>query len=328
MTELASREGSPGTAVELAGGQTLVVSAELLEKYPALNPDLDLEELLEDALGPGGELRLSDLTRIKVPAAELDRLMVPDENGRSAPVDSLRGIPVAQTSRRSWWADRNPSGKPPDCSSRDLENGVGVYGVGSELNPSGKCADCPMSAPGSAPTDPGKTPTMASACKEQRLLFLLTDRELLPLMIVVPPGSLPNHKQFGVTLAKQAVLGPVRPELGLSPKGRPMRASAWLAVEIELALDQKTNPAGNAYNMITFNRVRKLTGEEMEVISSYGRYIDGLIVKQAEALDAVGAEAVGGNGGAPVDVEYDDDGMPTDEVDVEGLTGKAAGKGR
>ena len=315
-----------GVTIELANRGTLVVPTALIDNYPALNPALDLDDLLEGALGPGGELRLADLTRIKVPASEYTRLMVPDEDGEPAPVAELRGIPVAMTSRRSWWPDPNPSGKPPSCSSRDLVNGQGTYGPGSEENPSGKCDTCPMSQIGSMSLINPQRKGNASACKEQRLLFVLTDRELLPLMVVVPPGSLQNHKKFGVSLAKRGIVGPARPEAGTTASGKPMRAASWLAVEVGFALEAKTSGVGQAYNALTFKQIRKLTEAEREVISVYGMQVDELIAKQAEALDAAAAEAASvgdSTAAAATDTEFDAEGMPVDEVDLGGVSGKA-----
>jgi hypothetical protein len=328
MTELATT-GSDTVEIELANRGTLVIPSAMIEAYPALNPALDLDDLLEGALGPGGELRLSDLTKIKVPSAELKRLMVPDEDGEPAPVAELHGVVVAMTSRRSWWPDATPSGKPPSCSSRDLEHGVGEYGPGSAENPSGKCADCPMSQPGSMSLINPQREGNASACKEQRLLFVLTDRELLPMMLIVPPGSLQGHKKFGVGLAKRGVVGPIRPEAGTTASGRPARASAWLAVELGISLEQKTNATGQDYNALVFKQVRKLSAAEQEVISVYGMQIDELIAKQADALDTVAADAATNpvDATGATDVEFDADGMPVDEVDLSGVGGKGD-KGR
>lgn len=319
-----------GVTIELAGRGTLVVPASLIENYPAVNPNLDLADLLEGALGPGGKLRLGDLTRVKVPSAELTRLMVPDEDGEAEPIAELRGIPVAMTSRRSWWPDTKPAGKPPECSSRDLEHGVGKYGPDSEENPTGLCANCPMSQIGSMKLiDPSREGN-ASACKEQRLIFVLTDRELLPLMMVVPAGSLQNHKRFGVGLAKRGVLGPVRPELGTSATGRPQRAAAWLAVEVGFSLERKVNDGGQDYNAMIFKQVRKLSPQEAEVISVYGLQIDEMIREQADVLDGVAAEAATPPDSATdsaAGTEFDADGMPVDEVDLTGVGGKGS-KGR
>lgn len=311
--------------VELAGRGVVMIPTAMIERFPALNPELDMADLLEDALG-GGELKLSDLTKLKVPSAELKRLMVPDEDGEPQPVAELVGIPVAQTARRSWWSDPQPSGKAPECSSNDLIHGVGTYGPDSAENPSGLCENCPMAQQGSMTLiAPQRGETKASACKEQRLLFLLTDRELLPLMVIIPPGSLPNHKEFGVSLAKRGILGPTRPELGLNERGRAKRASQWLAVEVALTLEQKTNPAGQDYNMIKFKQVRKLTPGEQEVISVYGLYFDNMIAKQADSLTDVAAEAAGGSSSTARDgvIDVDDEDL-IDDVDIP--TGASSGR--
>jgi hypothetical protein len=331
MTELATREsGGDVVEVQIEGHGVVEIPTAMIEKYPALNPELDLTELLEGALGPGGEINLSDLTKIKVPSAELKRPMVPDEDGELVPVAELVAMPVAQMSRRSYWTSDDPSGQPPDCASNDLETGVGLYGKGSELHPTGDCATCPMSQRGSA-----NKGTQGSACKEQRLVFVLTDRELLPLMVVVPAGSLQNHKKFGIGLAKRGVLGPARPDLGTNPRtGKALRGSAWLSVEIGLGLEQDTNPNGQDYNKWTFRQVRKLPPPELAVVAAYGRYIDELISKQAdrlaETMDSAAANPTGeseagtATGAAP---QFDADDFPDDDVEVPASSG-SGGRGR
>lgn len=300
-------------------GNLPVVSDEFVERFPALNPELDITDMLEEALGPGGEIRLSDLTRIKVPAAELDELMVPDaDTGKARPMEELTGIPVGMTSRRSFWPTPEPSGKPPACSSRDLIHGVGDYGPGSERNPTGLCEHCPMSQIGSIrEIVPGREGN-ASACKEQRLLFLLTDIELTPLMIVVPPGSLQAHKQFGMALFKRGIRGPLRGRDEVT--GKQVRGSSWLAVEVGLSLEKDTSGAGQRYNKLVFGMKRRLTREELAVVDAYGRFVDGLIEKQASMLDRVAEEAADPNAAVrPEDVEgaYDDDGAPLDDLEDE-----------
>lgn len=300
-------------------GNLPVVSDEFVERFPALNPELDVTDMLEEALGPGGEIRLSDLTRVKVPAADFDELMVPDpDTGKNRPTEKLIGIPVAMTSRRSFWPTPDPSGKPPSCSSRDLIHGVGDYGRGSERNPTGLCEACPMSQIGSIrEIIPGREGN-ASACKEQRLLFLLTGSELLPLMVVVPPGSLQNHKQFGMALFKRAIRGPLRGRDETT--GKQVRGSSWLAVEVGLSLEKDTSGSGQRYNKLVFGMERRLTKEELAVVDAYGKFVDELIQKQADQLDRVAEEAADPNGAVRAeddDTVYDDDGAPLDDLEDE-----------
>ena len=286
------------------------VSEGFVATYPALDADVDIAALLAETMGPGGDLNLGNLTKVKVPASEIKSFMVPDDDGEVTPAKSIKGIPVALISRRSYWEADDVTGTPPDCRSNDLETGIGALGEGSDRNPSGKCADCPMSARGSA----GKG-TQASKCKEQRVLFLLTG-DLLPIMVVIPPGSLPNFKNFGALLFKKNIRGIRRPDDSIS--------SAWLRLEVELGLEQATNPKGQDYNKVTFKIARRLETEEVERVSEYGRWVDGLVAAQEDAITM----ALVDQEPSAADVPFDPDGMPVDEVDLTATTRAAGSRGR
>jgi len=301
-TEITTREGRAEVAT---------LPPAFVEKYPALDVDVDIQELLAETMGPGGDLNLGNLTRIKVPPAEFKSWMVPDDDGESVPAKTVTGVPVALISRRSMWHSDVPSGSAPDCRSNDLEHGVGAFGEGSERNPTGLCTDCPMAVRGSA-----NKGTQASKCKEQRVIFLLTG-DLLPVMVVIPPGSLPNFKSFAAFLFKKAVRGVKRGDGSVS--------SAWLRLEVELGLERDTNPAGQEYNKTTFKIARRLEPVEVERVSAYGQWVDGLIAAQE---DAIGEIIEGGDAPPSVDVPFDAAGLPVDEVDLNGATAGGRAKGR
>lgn len=312
--ELRAPSGPPSLR-DLPGG----VPETLQAAYPdAFDPDMDIAEALE--MAGVDQIRLSDLTRVKVPAAEFDDLMVPDpeRDGKLKPVDELVGLVVGMTARRSYWQSKQVTGAAPDCSSRDLKVGDGMYGPGSEGNPTGECAKCPMAAFGSA-----NTGTNASACKEQKLIFLLTGEELLPYMLVVPPGSLQNHKGFGMKLFKARVKGATRDDV-VDDKGRPGRGSAWSAVELGVKLEKDQNKAGERYNKLTFRINRRLDADELAVVDLYARFVEGLIQEQADALDTVtgNADAPGMIGSAADGI--DDEGFPEDDVVVPAAKGKSS----
>lgn len=298
------------TTREQRGTELATLSPGFVATYPALDDEVDIAALLAETMGPGGDLNLGNLTRVKVPASEIKSFMVPDDDGEVTPAKTIKGIPVALISRRSYWAAEDVTGTPPDCRSNDLETGIGALGEGSERNPSGKCADCPMATRGSA----GKG-TQASKCKEQRVIFLLTG-DLLPIMVVVPPGSLPNFKNFAAFLFKKNIRGIRRPDDSTS--------SAWLRLEVEFGLEQATNPKGQDYNKITFRIVRRLEPAETERVSAYGQWVDGLITAQEDAITM----ALVDEDPSAADVPFDPDGMPVDEVDLGATTARAGSRAR
>lgn len=311
-------DDTPGTDLATLKQNLPEISEAFEAAYPALSPETDLDELLEETLGEGKTLRVADLTTIKVPSTEASKVFqVPDENGDKVPArNGITGIPAAWIPRRSMWESETITGDAPDCTSRDLVHGVGMYGPGSEGNPNGLCKECPMAARGSA----GKG-TQASKCKEQRLLFLITGVEAFPFVIVFPPASLPGFDEHGAFLAKRNRRGPQRPELGLNPRThRPMRASAWLTSEIELTLEQDKNKVGQDYNRIKIRQVRELEPAEVDVVNMYGRTIDKMIAEAEEAFDNIAgnaaAEGVRPEGGDPGEHDDIDLGDYADEQDV------------
>lgn len=303
-TDLELRAPAIPSIRDLPGG----VPALLSQGYVAFDPTMDIAEALEMALGPGVEIRVGDLDRLKVPADGINGFMVPDpDTGKDTLVDELVGIPVGLDARRSYWVSDQANGSAPDCQSRDLKIGVGMYGPGSEGNPTGECGRCPMAAIGSA-----NKGTAASACKEQKLVFLLSGDVILPYMLIVPPGSLQNFKAFGMTLFKRRVRGVER---GVDATGKPQFGSAWSAVEIAVSLEKDQNKVGQKYNKLAFRINRRLEPDEQAVVDLYARFMEGVIASQADQLDAVAADAADVNGGGAVATDgLDDEGLPEDDV--------------
>lgn len=149
-------------------------------------------DLLKDALG-GEALAFKDLDRIKVPSGGGTTWEVPTLEGDTA-MKELRGVVIQRATRRAYWPypmeDRpdDDDGRP-SCASIDGEIGVG--------DPGGDCNLCPFNEFNSdIKGGPGK------ACKETRQLFLLTENDLLPIAVTIPPGSLANAKAYFLRLLR------------------------------------------------------------------------------------------------------------------------------
>lgn len=293
-TELALRPLSELTTLDL--------SEKFLADYQTLNPEVQTE-LFQELEEDGITLNLSHLTRVKVPTGGITQFMITDEDGVEQAVRELVGVVLAALDRRSYWkvkfGEAGSEEGPPDCSSRDGKLGDGMYGVGSELHPSGECATCPMAARGSAGTG-----TQASACKSQKLLFLASTQELLPMIVAVPPASLANWTKFrvgGVIKSRRRAGGPK---------------------EIKLTLAKKKNPNNIEYAEIEFTSTgRDFTPDERTVISAFKARMQQMIKENQEALDAMAAasaanqstmEAAAEDGTVPFD-EVADGALPQDE---------------
>lgn len=302
---------APGTEVAvrpLSELTTLTLSEQFREEYEVLDPGAQVE-LYAELERDGIELHLGHLTRVKVPTGGITQFQITDEDNVEQAVRELRGVPLKVLDRRSMWLrnldDAEGDKGPPDCSSRDGKTGDGLYGVGSERHPTGDCMSCPMNARGSAGTG-----TQASKCKAQKLMFLASTQEALPMIISIPAASLGNYTRFrvgGSIKAKRRSRGPK---------------------EIRLTLKKAKNPRGIEYAEIEFAATgREFTDDEKVVIGAFSERMDQMIKANQAALDAMAnAAAAHANGGttefteSPGEVPFgdrsDEDGLPLDEVDT------------
>lgn len=147
--------------------------------------------IIKDALG-GDTLSIRDLDRIKVPSGGGTVWEVPSLDGDRAEKE-LNGVIIHKAPRRVYWdkpygaEDDDGDGKPA-CQSQD-----GEYGVGT---PGGACSACPLNEWETAENGKGK------ACRETRQLFILTEGELLPISVTVPPASLGAFREYTLRLLK------------------------------------------------------------------------------------------------------------------------------
>lgn len=171
------------------------------EAYPVLlEHSGEFADVIRENFGDEG-VQPSDLDRITIPAGGALSWAVPTIDGEDA-VKEIEGIIVAWQSPRAYWESRledSGGGQPPDCASDDSKFGNGAYGPGSESNPSGECAVCPMNAWASADDGKGK------ACKEMRLLFILQPQGVLPVTVALPPTSIQPLRKYFLRLASAGV---------------------------------------------------------------------------------------------------------------------------
>lgn len=191
---------------------------------------------LRDAIAAasnGQRINPFELDVIRVPSGGMTAWTIPDVIEGERIEKSIEGIVVLQRTIRSWWRvgfdERAGAGvgkQPPDCSSQD-----GIWGTGrpdghpdlSDYDPSqaqfayetydenGKqvggpaaiqryaCEVCPLAQFGSGKDGRGQ------ACRQNRLLFLLTAESALPSVIKVPPSSLKLVQGFLLKLSGRAI---------------------------------------------------------------------------------------------------------------------------
>lgn len=134
----------------------------------------------------GEQLSEWDLDRIKVPGGGGTAWEVPSLEG-SKNQDEIRGIILHVGIRKAYWENPNPTGDPPSCFSPDGLAGIGL--------PGGDCMSCQFNQFGSAIAGDGSA-RKGKRCREVRMILFIREEDRLPLIIVVPPSSLKNCKQY------------------------------------------------------------------------------------------------------------------------------------
>lgn len=198
--------------------------------YTALK-DFNLAEALTSELG-GMDISFD---RVSIPAAGGQAFEVPGEMpGETDMVKDFSGVILFHHPMFTYYRERFSGGNnAPDCGSYD-----GITGVG---NPGGVCATCPLNQFGSGENG-GK------ACKNKRRIYVLREGELIPILLVLPTGSM---KEFAVYIKR------------LLAKGKKSNS-----VVTKFSLKKVTNASGIAYSQAQFAVERVLTAEEMPFVQA------------------------------------------------------------
>lgn len=250
-------------------GKSVAVFDPTTSSYPALfdsEGDGSIAQVLEDNFGDEG-FSPTDLDRVTVPSGGGTSWDIPDED----PVRVISGVMIhRQNTRSMWFKKRGEDGDddgPPDCYSNDGKTGIGVFGAGSEDNPSGACADCPMNVYGSSTTGSGN----GKACKEQMQVYLLQPGSVLPLQVSLPPTSLKGFRKYMTRLAS---------------KGK-----SYFAVVTSLSL-VVTKGGGQTYSVVEPAKSEELDPAEAAAARAYGQTIKGFLDNaQADRMRAEAAAA-------------------------------------
>lgn len=183
------------------------------------------EAMNEDCAGI--ELQLD---RIKIPAGGSTAFEIPgaDENDTQM-VKEITGVILFNHPANAYYKDKYTGGSnPPDCSSFD-----GICGTGT---PGGNCNTCPFNKFGSGD---GKS----KACKNRRMLYILREGELFPVILNLPVGSSAAYKNYVKhLLTKRCSLG---------------------RVVTSISLKKAMSESNIAYSQASFKFVRTLSDEEI-----------------------------------------------------------------
>ena len=120
--------------------------------------------------------------KIKFAAGGTTILELPGDGDEPEMAKSLTCVVLYNHPAYAYYTDKYQGGNnPPDCGSFD-----GVCGIG---NPGGSCKTCPYNQFGSGEGQ-------AKACKNRRMLYILREGEVFPMMLNLPTGSLKEFTQY------------------------------------------------------------------------------------------------------------------------------------
>lgn len=197
-----------------------------------------IAQAVQANLGSGG-ISPFELDNVHVPAGGTTTWEVPSLSGPQE-VKDLEGIIVHWKTTRSYWSesyDDSGGGTPPECSSEDCVVGYGT--------PGGLCVACPLSKFGTARKGGGQ------ACRQMQLLFLVRESDHLPIVMVVPPSSLKEVKQYFLRLSMSGI--------------------AYHDVVTRLSLKKATNKGGLVYSAILPTMAAKLGPDEIAHVREYAK---------------------------------------------------------
>lgn len=164
--------------------------------YPGLRPDSRQMKIIEANLD-GEPMNEQDLVRVKTPAGGGTKWTVP-VNGNEETVDEIVGLCVAIASRGVLWPQEDPTDQRPVIVTNDLLVGYRVsddlgtidpkalekYRIGDRKYDWVALSNSPEFGFKSARGGSGKR------CKESRIVAVLREGEVWPILVTVGPGSL------------------------------------------------------------------------------------------------------------------------------------------
>ena len=167
------------------------------------------------------------LDRIKIPAGGMTAFEVPTGDGENTELQKeLECVILLSHPANAYYHDVYKGGSnPPDCGSFD-----GITGSDGTA-----CKTCPYNQFGSGD---GK----AKACKNRRMLYLLRENEIFPLILNLPTGSLKGFTRYVQSL--------------LTVHLRPHQ------VVTRISLRKASSSSNIEYSQAVFKCVRPLTTEE------------------------------------------------------------------
>lgn len=188
-------------------------------------------DALEDAAADLAGLQLT-FDRIKIPAGGSTAFEIPGDGDEMEMAKEVKGVILLHHPAYAYYTEKYSGGSnPPDCGSFN-----GIQGTG---NPGGACASCPYNQFGSGEGQ-------SKACKNRRMLYILMENELFPMVLSLPTGSLKEFTRY------------VKRQLS---KGRKLSN-----IVTRISLKKATSASGIAYSQAAFTFERVLSDAEKAAV--------------------------------------------------------------
>lgn len=222
------------------------------ENFVALSMDDDLREAMGAMKGTGEEMQSSDLIRVKTPSGGGTSWEVDGPTGVEHE-DEIKGILVAVQIRGVLWpSDEMQDNAKPVLVSHDLVTAEQIGDIPDEMIDSlephrigdtntFRWKDLPYNEFGSGKNGIGKR------CKEQRVLFILREGDMFPLVVTAQPGSLKAVRKFLIHLPQAA------------------KVPYWRCI-VSLSLKCEKNKSGINYSQIDPKLIGTISREDGAVV--------------------------------------------------------------
>lgn len=207
----------------------LKTEGQKLIDLPALRADSRQMRIIEANLD-GEPMQEQDLVRVKTPSGGGTKWLVP-VNGNEEPCDEIVGLCVGIAKRGVLWPQDDPTDQRPVIVTNDLLVGYRVsddlgtidpkalekYRVGDRRYDWVALSSSPEFGYGSARGGAGKR------CKESRIVAILREGDVWPILVAIGPGSLRGWLPFAKRMPSfhyECVVG-LRLEKAKSSGGQP-----------------------------------------------------------------------------------------------------------
>lgn len=199
-------------------------------------------------------IRQSNLTKVKVPSGGMGAFAIEGLNGDTFEPTLDVVVAFAQANQRAWYSqafEDSGGGTAPDCASHDGVTGFGqrthetaaqaqeAYDTDERMPLSfGDCTGCPWDEWESA-----AGPSKGKACAEQTNLYFFAGKQLLPMMMVIPPTSVRVFRDYAINLMKYGLVAS--------------------QVVTRISLEVETNPSGVDYSKLVLTCVSAVPDDRM-----------------------------------------------------------------